>query len=110
MCSTQCWILIFVENIIQEKSSDSEDAAWQKMEELKLKGEEPRAARKHGSTGRTVPAGTVENDIEETHPGAIAETLKAADQITGQTFNDIGRIDEEGAIRIERKEDGYGKM
>lgn len=47
--------------------------------------------------------------LEETRPGYVAAVLKEADQEAGQTFNDVGRIDDEGVIRIERK-DRQGKM
>ncbi|XP_039174169.1 late embryogenesis abundant protein ECP63 [Eucalyptus grandis] len=49
----------------------------------------------------------VEVYVEDTPPGAIASTLKAADQMSGQTFNDVGRIDDEGVVRIT---DRHGKM
>ncbi|KAJ0089010.1 hypothetical protein Patl1_32309 [Pistacia atlantica] len=90
--------------------SSMTDAVKSKLTQATDVVEETRAAREHGSTGRTVPVERVEINIEETRPGAIAETLKTADQMTGQTFNDVGRIDDEGTIRIERKEDRYGKM
>ncbi|TXG58381.1 hypothetical protein EZV62_016210 [Acer yangbiense] len=47
----------------------------------------------------------VEINIEETRPGAVASTMKASDQMSGQTFNDVGvgRIAEEGGtIRLDR--------
>lgn len=47
-------------------------------------------------------------DMEETRPGALASTLKVADDMAGQTFNDVGRMDgEEGAVR---SKDRQGKM
>lgn len=47
-------------------------------------------------------------DVEETRPGYIAAKLKEADQMSGQTFNDPGRMDDddEGVIRLDRQ----GKM
>ena len=45
-------------------------------------------------------------DVEETRPGYIAAKLKEADQVSGQTFNDPGRLDDEGVIRLDRQ----GKM
>ncbi|CAN7009137.1 unnamed protein product [Brassica oleracea var. botrytis] len=51
--------------------------------------EETRVARERGSTGRTV----VEVTVEDTKPSKVAATLKASDQMTGQTFNDVGRMD-----------------
>lgn len=42
-------------------------------------------------TGKT----TVTIDVEDTRPGQVATKLKAADQMTGQTFNDVGEMDEE---------------
>lgn len=38
---------------------------------------------------------TVTIDVEDTRPGQVATKLKAADQMTGQTFNDVGEMDEE---------------
>ena len=32
--------------------------------------------------------------VEDTRPGQVATNLKAADQMTGQTFNDVGEMDE----------------
>lgn len=37
---------------------------------------------------------------EDTRTGAVAERLKAADQMTGQTFNDVGAMDDEGVTRV----------
>lgn len=52
--------------------------------------------------------GAVVVDLEETRPGALASTLKKADDMAAQTFNDVGRIDdEEGAVR---SKDRQGKM
>ena len=49
--------------------------------------------------------------VEDTRPGYVAGTIKAADQMTGQTFNDVGRIDEEGIIKLDRTDkDRHGKM
>ncbi|KAH7553634.1 hypothetical protein JRO89_XS12G0036500 [Xanthoceras sorbifolium] len=88
-----------------EQLSESEEAARQKMEEMKLKGkaasgtifgsignvteaikskftmphevvEETRAAREQ-SGGKAGPGEKIEVDIEETRPGAVADTLKA---------------------------------
>ena len=42
--------------------------------------------------------------MEETRPGALASTLKQADDMAGQTFNDVGRMDED------RSKDRQGKM
>nr|AAO39900.1 At2g36640 [Arabidopsis thaliana]BAC42987.1 putative f13k3 late embryogenesis abundant protein AtECP63 [Arabidopsis thaliana] len=53
--------------------------------------EETRAAREHGGTGRTV----VEVKVEDSKPGKVATSLKASDQMTGQTFNDVGRMDDD---------------
>lgn len=54
--------------------------------------EETSAAASGGeSTGKTFVA----VDVKDTRPGYIATVLKAADQMTGQTFNDVGEIDEE---------------
>lgn len=68
--------------------------------------EETRAAREEGGAGRgEVPedAEKVEIKAVETRPGAVASTLKAADQMTAQTFNDVGRMDDERVIHPEGK-------
>jgi len=59
--------------------------------------EETRASA-HGdeSTGKTVVA----VDVKDTRPGYVATVLKEADQMTGQTFNDVGEIDDEEKVRI----------
>ncbi|KAK3226685.1 hypothetical protein Dsin_006547 [Dipteronia sinensis] len=51
----------------------------------------------------------VEINIEETHPGAVSSTMKTSDQMSGQTFNDVGRIAEEGTIRLDRGRNRQGK-
>ena len=56
--------------------------------------EETRASRERGGTGRRGEEVLVE--VEESRPGAVADTLKKADQMSGQTFNDVGRVEEEG--------------
>jgi hypothetical protein len=53
-----------------------------------------------GHGGREVEK--IEVNIEETRPGAVAATLKTADEMAGQTFNDVGFLDEEGVIRLDR--------
>lgn len=63
--------------------------------------EESRATREQGGTGRRGEQVVIE--VEESRPGAVADTLKAADQMTGQTFNDVGRIDDEGTIRVSHR-------
>ncbi|KAF3441749.1 hypothetical protein FNV43_RR15664 [Rhamnella rubrinervis] len=99
------------------------------MEELKLQGKEYNKDdetyckayyEQQGGTARG--GGEKENlvNLEETRPGYVASTLKAADQMAGQTFNDVGRIDDEctfvieggeGAIVIEReRKNRHGKM
>lgn len=55
----------------------------------KLTGTTPSGG--DGGTGKT----TVTIDVEDTRPGQVATKLKAADQMTGQTFNDVGEMDEE---------------
>ncbi|CAK9323107.1 unnamed protein product [Citrullus colocynthis] len=39
--------------------------------------------------------GAVVVGLEESRPGALASTLKQADDMAGQTFNDVGRMDDE---------------
>lgn len=48
--------------------------------------------------------------VEETRPGAVAEALKAADQMHGQAFNDVGKMGDEDVVIVERKETRQGKM
>lgn len=57
--------------------------------------EDSRAAREKGSMGRrTVPVMEgVEVDVAETRPGAVASKLYKSDQMHGQNFNDVGRLD-----------------
>ncbi|XP_054804399.1 embryonic protein DC-8-like [Prosopis cineraria] len=62
---------------------------------------ETRAARERGGTGRRGEEVLIE--VEETRPGAVADTLKAADQMTDQTFNDVGRVGDEGTIRVQHR-------
>ena len=48
-------------------------------------------------------------DVETTTAGSTASRLREADQIAGQTFNDVGPLDDEGTtarIRVDRP----GKM
>lgn len=40
---------------------------------------------------------------EETTPGAVASALEASDQMTGQTFIDVGRLEDEGVVRVDRQ-------
>lgn len=109
---------------MQEKLSEAEEAARQKMEELKLQGKEYNKddeayCEQQGGTAREGDEKIVVN-LEKTLPGYVASTLKASDQMTGQTFNDVGRIDDEstivtegveGTIVIERdRENRHGKM
>ena len=53
-----------------------------------------------GHVGREVEK--IEVNIEKARPGAVAATLKAADKMAGQTFNDVGPLDDEGVIRLDR--------
>lgn len=72
------------------------------------KEEEYWKAREHGGTG-TGRGEKIVIDVEETRPGYVANTLKAADQMTGQSFNDVGRIDDKATIKLDR-DDRHGKM
>ncbi|GMN39311.1 hypothetical protein TIFTF001_008536 [Ficus carica] len=105
----------------ETKEKVAETGEKVEMEELKLKGYE--TTQKSGEYKDTAAercrddpakeAGEGEEvlvvTLEETRPGYIAAVLQEADQETGQTFNKVGRIDDEGIIRIERK-DRQGKM
>ncbi|TKY53028.1 Embryonic protein DC-8 [Spatholobus suberectus] len=80
----------------KENVSGADEAARRKMEELRLQG------KGYGEEceGR---GDKVVFKVEESRSGAMAETLKAADQIAGQTFNDVGRLDEEGVVSVDRR-------
>lgn len=54
-----------------------------------------------GGTGRRGEKVVIE--VEESRPGAVADTLKAADQMSGRAFNDPDRFVDEGTIRVERR-------
>ncbi|CAN1860374.1 Late embryogenesis abundant protein ECP63 [Linum perenne] len=66
--------------------------------------EETKAAREHGGTGRRSGGDQSEMPLEKTRPGAVAATIKAADQMSGQTFNDVGRMGDEGVVHVEKEE------
>ncbi|KAJ9163905.1 hypothetical protein P3X46_023527 [Hevea brasiliensis] len=59
----------------------------------------------HGGTGRR-DADKLQEEVvlllEETPTEAVAATQIAVDQMTSQTFNDVGRPDDEGYIRLKR--------
>ncbi|GLT93456.1 hypothetical protein SLE2022_112490 [Rubroshorea leprosula] len=63
----------------------------------------------------TSPGGLREREkvvinLEDTRPGAVVATLKTADQMTGQTFNDVGRFDDEGAVVVDGERERKGKV
>jgi len=78
---------------MQEMLSEADEEAKRKLEggnvERKGFGEE---------TWRRGNEGVIRT--EDTRTGAVAERLKAADQMTGQTFNDVGPLDDEGVTRV----------
>lgn len=43
-------------------------------------------------------------NVRETPTGYVATALKAADQMTAQTFNDVGPLDEEEIARLDHQE------
>lgn len=43
-------------------------------------------------------------NVRETPTGYVATALKAADQMTAQTFNDVGPLDEEEIARVDHQE------
>lgn len=85
-------------DVMQENVSGADEGARRKMEDLRLRGKGYGSHESAGGRGDKVVV-----KVEESRPGAIAETLKAADQIAGQTFNDVGRFDEEGVVNVERR-------
>ncbi|KAK7345447.1 hypothetical protein VNO77_16051 [Canavalia gladiata] len=78
-------------------SGGGEEDTRRKMEELKVHG------KGYGEEPERRGGDKVVLRVEESRPGAVAETLKATDQMTGQTFNDVGRMDDEGVINVERR-------
>lgn len=90
--------------ILQDKFGDADDAeAGQKMAALRLQDED--SDNDHDKRKREVVDVVLVN-VEGTPVGQAAATLKAADQATGQTFNDVGRLDNEGkgVVVVERVE------
>ena len=90
------------------------------MEEMKLRGEDYKDEagwkgyeaglndddlNREGSEGVSE---TIVIELEDIPPAAIAATLKASDQMSGQTFNDVGPIDEEDIVCVDRS--GKTKM
>lgn len=75
--------------ILQEKSGETEDEMREKMEGLKLAGNE----MKDDKEGKQKEELTVR--VEETKPGYMAYTAIAADQMSGKTYSDVGRLDED---------------
>jgi len=80
--------------VTQENVRGGDEDARRKMEELRL----------HDKGFKDLSEGRGHKDkvvmkVEESRPGAMADTLKAADQMAAQTFNDVGRMDEEGVVR-----------
>ncbi|QHO26029.1 putative glycosyltransferase [Arachis hypogaea] len=83
----------------KENLSGAEEEARRKMEELKVEGGggydrdlETAAAGDKPSTVR----------LQKTRPVAVAEALKASDQMTGQAFNDVGRVDGDGDEEVSK--------
>lgn len=73
---------------MQENLSEADEEARRKMEGGDVREE----------TWRRGNEGVIRT--EDTRTGAVAERLKAADQMTGQTFNDVGALDDEGVTRV----------
>lgn len=76
----------------QENLRGANEDARRKMEDLSLQDKGLK----------DLPEGRGEKvvmKVEDSRPGAIAETLKAADQNAAQTFNDVGRFHDEGIVR-----------
>jgi hypothetical protein len=71
------------------------------MQEM-MSGAEEEARRKEKGFGEETWRRGNEGVIrtEDTRTGKVAERLKAADQMTGQTFNDVGPLDDEGVTRV----------
>ena len=76
---------------------EREEEARRKMEGLKVEDECGVGKGRRG--GKTVV------NVEEPRPGGVAATVKASDQMSGQTFNDVGRLGDEGNIYVERRVD-----
>lgn len=80
---------------MQGKLSGTEEEARRKMEEVRVQDKDYRGAGKGGEK--------LVIEMEESRPGVIAEAVRAVDQVKNQTFNDAGRFDEEGVIRVEKR-------
>lgn len=112
-------------NCIQEKYNETEEATRRKMDEMKIQEEEKKAggggggifsaigsmlAPKHTTEEPTTGGGSkMVVDVDDTRSGKTAATLKMADQVTGQTFNDVGRMDVEGSLAEVEAKDSTGK-
>ncbi|KAJ8537715.1 hypothetical protein K7X08_014255 [Anisodus acutangulus] len=114
----------------KEKYHETEEATRRKMDEMKLQEshDENKAASggifgvlggmkdaikdtlapKHTTDETIVGGSKLAVDVEDTRAGKTAATLKNADQVTGHTFNDVGRMDVEGISEVEAK-DSTGK-
>lgn len=79
--------------------SETTESARQKMEEMKLRGDEGRRktyddddAKRQGREGFS---DTIVIKVEESPAGAVDATVRSSDE----TFNAVGRVGEEGVIR-----------
>lgn len=86
-----------------------ETSEGNKNGEVSYGGEgEAKAGRRLGVDEEGTPV-VVRVDVETTTAGATASRLKEADQLSGQTFNDVGKFeDEQGTTRV--RVDRPGKM
>ncbi|CAJ2672604.1 unnamed protein product [Trifolium pratense] len=93
----------------KQKTAETTEAAKQKTAEAKdktkemMSGAEEEARRRKDKgfgeeTWRRGNEGVIRT--EDTRTGTVAGRLKAADQMTGQTFNDVGPLDDEGVTRV----------
>lgn len=113
---------------MQAKYDESEEATRRKMDEMKMhEGDDDHdrkvatggifgalgsiLAPKHTTDETPTGVGTTKIvvDVDETRGGKTATSLKQADQMSGQTFNDVGRMDAEGSIAEVEAKDSTGK-
>ncbi|KAL3646847.1 hypothetical protein CASFOL_009391 [Castilleja foliolosa] len=124
--------------VAKEKYEETKEDGSRKMGEMKIGGEKTEAPAEsiwgvkekvtpqmeghgtrvsYGGTGEAKAGHRLAVDeegvpvvvkMEGTTAGAVAAALKEADQMTGQTFNDVGLMGDDGVTRV--KEDRTGKM
>lgn len=88
-----------VTGTIKEKLMGAKDAEENKEEEVSKQGAGEPVLDKDGDGA--VGARTVLVIDKGTKFDDVAQTLREADQVTGQTFNDVGKIGGEDVVMID---------